>query len=374
MTIHQLVYTGESAALPFSFEPNLIFVFGDRISLEKSKIPEELSTMYPRAIFSGCSTAGEIAGETVRDDSIVVTGIQFDNTPLAHAQIALEDVDHDSFAAGKALASQLPGEGLKHVFVVSEGIFANGAKLVKGMTESLPAGTAITGGMAADGSRYDRTIVLSPDGKLATRKAAAIGFYGESISIGYGSQGGWDSFGVERIATKSVGNVLYEIDGQPALDLYKSFLGNHTEALPISALLFPFSMRKKNESTSVARTILSISETDKSITFGGDVYQGAYIRLMRANNDRLIQGAADAATVCVESTGTLPQFSVLVSCIGRKLVLKQIVEEEVENVSRILGQPVISGFYSYGELAPFDKNTHCELHNQTMTITTFREN
>jgi hypothetical protein len=356
MTSHQLVYTSESTIRPFSIVPTLIFIFGDRKLLEESTIPAELHAMYPDAIFSGCSTAGEIAGETVADGTIVVTGVNLKNTSLVSAVVSLKDV------------------GLKHIFVLSEGILVNGADLARGMCEELPVEIAVTGGMAADGSIFNKTVILEPDGKLASAKIAAIGFYGDSISIGYGSRGGWVSFGIERIATKSDGNILYEIDDQPALDLYKSFLGNHTEALPISALLFPFSMKKNKNSVPVARTILGINEENKSITFAGEVPQGAIIRLMRANNDHLIQGAADAATVCLKDSGVRPDFSILVSCIGRKVVLKQFIEEEVENVSDILGKPVITGFYSYGELAPFNENTYCELHNQTMTITTFREN
>jgi hypothetical protein len=374
MTSHQLVYTSESTIRPFSIVPTLIFIFGDRKLLEESTIPAELHAMYPDAIFSGCSTAGEIAGETVADGTIVVTGVNLKNTSLVSAVVSLKDVGFDSLAAGRELVSKLPKEGLKHIFVLSEGILVNGADLARGMCEELPVEIAVTGGMAADGSIFNKTVILEPDGKLASAKIAAIGFYGDSISIGYGSRGGWVSFGIERIATKSDGNILYEIDDQPALDLYKSFLGNHTEALPISALLFPFSMKKNKNSVPVARTILGINEENKSITFAGEVPQGAIIRLMRANNDHLIQGAADAATVCLKDSGVRPDFSILVSCIGRKVVLKQFIEEEVENVSDILGKPVITGFYSYGELAPFNENTYCELHNQTMTITTFREN
>ncbi|MCE7041055.1 FIST signal transduction protein [Dyadobacter sp. CY312] len=374
MITQQLVYSGERPVIPFSIDPDLIVVFGCRTLLERSTFAAQLRIIYPKAIFSGCSTAGEIAGETVADGTVVVTGIQFKNTPLSSATIALSDADFNSYEAGKKLVSQLPKAGLKHVFVISDGIRVNGTYLVKGMREALTPDVAITGGMAGDGSTYSKTILLEPDGNLASEKVAAIGFYGDSISVGFGSRGGWNSFGLERIATKSEGNVLYEIDGLPALDLYKSFLGEHTKALPISGLLFPFSMRKNKESDPVARTILGISEKEKSISFAGDIPQGSFIRLMRANNDRLIAGAGEAASVCIDDTGKMPEFAILISCIGRKLVLKQIVEEEVENVSEVLHTPTMTGFYSYGELAPFNKNTFCELHNQTMTITTFREN
>lgn len=372
MKIEQLVYTSETSVKSFSFNPDLIFIFGNRELLEKSEIPLELHDTYKDAIFSGCSTAGEIAGESVSDNTIIVTGIAFRNTGLASAQIALIDIEFDSFNAGKTLVSKLPTEGLKHVFVISDGLKVNGTDLVKGMTEGLASNVTITGGLAGDGAQFLKTVIVEPDGHIASESVAAIGFYGDSISIGFGSRGGWDSFGLDRLVTRSEENILYEIDDQPALDLYKSFLGEKAKDLPSSGLLFPLSMRDSEDRAPVVRTILGINEDDKSLTFAGDIPQGSFVRLMKANNDRLITGAEEAAIASSEEMEQ-PEFALLVSCVGRKLVLKQMIEEEVESVSDVLGKPAIAGFYSYGELAPFNKNASCELHNQTMTITTFRE-
>ncbi|MBT4969775.1 MAG: hypothetical protein HOM80_12280, partial [Bacteroidetes bacterium] len=204
---------------------------------------------------------------------------------------------------------------------------------------------------------------------------AAIGFYGEDIKIGYGSLGGWDSFGVERSVTKSEANVLYEIDNTPALSIYKSFLGDQAKDLPASGLLFPLSMRTEADAEPVVRTILAVDEEKQSLTFAGDIPEGSYIKLMKANIDRLITGAEDAAKVSVNPlSGNLPELAILISCVGRKLVLNQMVEEEVEAVQDVVGeQAKLTGFYSYGEIAPFLEGAKCELHNQTMTITTFQE-
>lgn len=373
MDIQQIFYSGETPFKEFSFTPNLIFIFGNRELLEKSAIPGQLHMLYPDAVFSGCSTAGEIAGESVSDNSIIATGIQFKNTPLKFASIALTEIDFNSSEAGKLLVSQLPSEGLRHVFVVSDGLRVNGTDLVQGMRAGLAPHVTLTGGLAGDGSKFQKTVILEPDGQITSETVAAIGFYGDSISIGFGSRGGWDSFGLDRKVTKSRENILFEIDDQPALDLYKSFLGDRAKDLPSSGLLFPLSMRDSEDRAPVVRTILGINEEDKSLTFAGDIPEGSFVRLMKANNDRLIRGAEEAAIACTEDMDTDPEFALLVSCVGRKLVLKQMIEEEVESVSDVLGNPAIAGFYSYGELAPFNKNESCELHNQTMTITTFRE-
>ena len=204
---------------------------------------------------------------------------------------------------------------------------------------------------------------------------AAMGLYGDNLKVGYGSLGGWDSFGPERLVTKATANVLYELDGKPALDLYKQYLGDHAKGLPATGLLFPLSLRANEGDTGVVRTILSVNEQERSMTFAGDIPVGSYVRLMKANFERLIDGAAGAAKACHQGLApSTPDLAVLISCVGRKLVLKQRIEEEVEGVREVLGEhAVLTGFYSYGEISPFTRSAKCELHNQTMTITTFSE-
>ena len=197
--------------------------------------------------------------------------------------------------------------------------------------------------------------------------------------MGYGSLGGWDSFGPDRRVTRSAKNVLYELDDQSALELYKKYLGEHAEGLPSTGLLFPLSLRDTDSDTDsehrVVRTILSINEEDQSMTFAGNVPEGSYVRLMKANFERLIDGANDAAVDSYQKIGSIsPEFALLISCVGRKLVLKERIEEEVESVRDVLGEKTtLAGFYSYGEISPVLPSSKCELHNQTMTITTMSE-
>jgi hypothetical protein len=233
---------------------------------------------------------------------------------------------------------------------------------------------AVTGGLAGDGERFQQTIV-SCDGQTVDGAVAVVGFYGDRLRIGYGSMGGWDAFGPERLVTRSDGNILYELDGGSALELYKSYLGPHAKGLPSSGLLFPLSLRGDPGSPRLVRTILGVDEMQGSLIFAGDIPEGGYAQLMKANVDRLIDGAHGAAGACHDALGqNAPDLAVLISCVGRKLVMKQRVEEEVESVRDVLGAAArLTGFYSYGEIAPFLTSAKCELHNQTMTITTFAE-
>lgn len=350
----------------------LVLLFGSTRLLSERKGLSQIREVYPKAHILGCSTSGEICGVEVSDDTLVCTAAFFERTQLKGTSVKVENAA-DSFAAGQKLAGALETKGLVHVFVISDGLKVNGSELVKGLVQNLPSTVSVTGGLSGDGDRFQKTLVLW-DGEPEPDTIAAVGFYGDSLKVGCGSLGGWDPFGPERQITKSKGNVLFQLDGKSALELYKNYLGDHAKDLPASGLLFPLSLRPKEGEAGVVRTILSIDEKEQSLTFAGDVPEGSYAQLMKANFDRLIDGAVGAAKTSYHAIGASPELAVLISCVGRKLVLKQRIEEEVEGVRDIMGnRTVLTGFYSYGEISPFTPNAKCELHNQTMTITTFSE-
>lgn len=352
----------------------LVFLFGATDLLKDPKYFAEVKAFYPSAHILSGSTAGEIIGTQVLDDSLVLTAVQFEKTQLQSAQAKVAKME-DSQRVGEQLAEALPKDGLVHVMVISEGLHVNGTSLVRGLTGKLSKEVAVTGGLVGDQARFKETVV-GLDNPPAPDVVAVVGFYGSGIKVGYGSMGGWDPFGPERLVTKSKANVLYGLDGQSALELYKKYLGDQAKDLPASGLLFPLSLRLEGKETGLVRTILSVDEKEGSMTFAGDVPEGSYVRLMKANFERLVDGASGAAAMSHQSLGsTAPDLAILISCVGRKLVLKQRVEEETESVQQALGSTtVMTGFYSYGEICPVTPTEkQCELHNQTMTITTLSE-
>ena len=350
----------------------LVLLFGSPACLKQTAWQDEIARAYPKAHRLGCSTAGEIYGTEVADETLVATAIAFEHTRLQGASLKLDEAG-GSFQAGEQLAKALPAEGLVHVLVISDGQNVNGSELVAGLMGGLPSGVTLTGGLAGDGDRFQETLVLW-DAPPAPNTIAVLGLYSQRLKVGFGSLGGWDAFGPERLVTRSEANILYELDGQPALALYKKYLGEYAKDLPASGLLFPLSLRTE-AGESVVRTILGVNEAEHSLTFAGDMPQGGHARLMKANFDRLIDGAVGAAQTSFEAIGnTSPEFALLISCVGRKLVLKQRIEEEAEGVRDVLGkETLLAGFYSYGEISPFNPSARCELHNQTMTITTLSE-
>lgn len=375
MKTHQLLLSKQKIPDHFDLQglqPQLFLVFGgSKILLDHPALPA-LREQFPEAKFAGCSTAGEICGTRVNDDTLSITAVEFEKTRIELVKTGVDD-KADSDEVGRTLIKKFPTDKLRHILVFSDGLNINGTELVHGMRAVLPENVAVTGGLAGDGADFQKTYVIAPDGSVQDKIAVGLALYNPDLKVGYGSLGGWDTFGIERRVTKSEANVLYEIDNQPALELYKSFLGDQAKGLPASGLLFPLSMRINEDDPPIVRTILAVDEDNQSLTFAGNIPKGAYVKLMKANVDRLINGAEGAAKVSFED-GIKPELAVLISCVGRKLVLKQLVEEEVEAVQEVIGeQACITGFYSYGEIAPFLQNTTCELHNQTMTITTLSE-
>ena len=352
----------------------LIIAFGaSRFATDHAPFAE-LRRALPNARVLGCSTAGEIHGTKVRDESISAAIIRFEHTSLALASARLERA-HDSLEAGRSIGATLDRPDLRCVFILSNGTGpgVNGSELVKGINETLHGRAMVTGGLAGDGSRFESTWVLQGD-ELRSDTVAAVGLYGDRIRFGHGSQGGWDIFGPERVVTRARGNVLYELDGRPALQLYKKYLGERANGLPSTGLLFPLALRSDRDTDRrLVRTILAVDETEQSLTFAGDIPEGALAQLMRANFDRLVEGASGAAASLRDSSSGGPALSIAISCVGRRLVLGQRVEEETEAVLETLAPSTTQiGFYSYGELSPYSDGT-CDLHNQTMTLTTLSE-
>lgn len=350
----------------------VVLLFGSPSVLKQRYLLQQIQRAYPQAHLLGCSTAGEISQARVLDDSLVVTALQFEHTRLRGACLQRNKGISD-FQAGELLAQELDQPELVHVFVLSRGLHVNGSELVAGLSRRLPSRVTITGGLAGDGARFRETLLVW-EGEAVTESIAALGLYSQRLRVGCGSFGGWDTFGPQNVITRSAGNILYELDGRSALSVYKAYLGEQAQGLPATGLLFPLCLLTPDSPNPVVRTILAINEANQSITFAGDVPEGMQTRFMQASLDRLIGGAVSAAKTSCRTLRSVPELAILISCVGRKLVLQQRIDEEVKGARTVLGeQTVLTGFYSYGEISPFLPGAMCKLHNQTMTITTFSE-
>jgi hypothetical protein len=346
----------------------LVLGFGSSDLISKQKSFDDIKNKFPGAQIALSSSAGEIFGLDVLENTISLVALDFMSSTVETKKVNINDFNN-SFEAGKSLIKDLFNENIKFIFVLSDGGKVNGSELVKGMNSINEKGVLITGGLAGDGTKFIQTFV-GLNAKPETGNIIAIAFNGEKLILSHGSLGGWESFGLERTVTKSKSNLLFEIDNKNALELYKTYLGKYADELPGSALLFPLSIKLSDNQEPIVRTILSINEKNRLMTFAGDMPKGSKVRFMKANLDRLIDAASEAASTCFKMNNSNPKLALLISCVGRKIILGNRIDEEVAAISDIFGnQTTLSGFYSYGEISPLKTMQNCELHNQTMTVT-----
>jgi len=228
MHVQQIVVRN-SAELPTALErldnrgANLLLLFGSVAHFTAPGLTDALRLQFPHARLLGCSTAGEITPDGVDDGTCSITAIKFDRVALSEGSTRLSGMD-DSFAAGERLGQQIAAADLKAVLVFGPGVQINGSALVNGMASVIGDAIPITGGLAGDGGAFRETWTVGRDG-IAHDKVVAIGLCGKGLRFGHGSFGGWEPFGPARKVTRSDGNVLYELDGEPALGIYKRYLG-----------------------------------------------------------------------------------------------------------------------------------------------------
>jgi hypothetical protein len=357
---------------PYVLKEPLVLILGNRFLLEDEMNYKELRKRFPDGHLVFGSSCGELVGSSVNHEHITVTAIELERTTFEVKTFNIKESKGDSEIAGREVVKKLNPKGLKHIFVISEGSFVNGSALTKGMQEALPK-VLITGGLCGDDARFEKTLAsyneIPKEGEIII-----IGFYGATFEASFSIYSGWTPFGPERLVTKAESNILYEIDGKSALDLYKKYLGDKAKDLPSSALIYPLNIKSKENQQSFVRTILNIDEEKNTMILAGDVPLNSSVQLMMTNMNNIAAASETAAIRAMQGRDAAPQLAILVSCIGRKLVLNQRVEEEIEEVRNVIGdEVVISGMYSYGEIAPFYGERSCKLHNQTMAITLISE-
>ncbi len=353
-------------------EMTLIVCFGSTNFDDIQDGFKEITQIFPTSKIIGCSTSGEIHNDILYESSLSVMVMKFEKTTLAISTLPIENVNN-SFQIGKELSIDLAKDNLKSIFILSDGLNINGSQLTKGISSSLQKDVVVTGGLAGDDANFSKTWVIVNNNHVSNF-VTAIGFYGDDLRVAYGSQGGWKKFGIDRMVTDAKNNVLYKLDNHPALEVYKKYLGDKSAELPSSGLLYPLMIKEEGSNESKVRTILAVNEEEQSITFAGDIPNGSEVMFMKATFDELIEGASLAGNNLLNFNYKDQEAAcIAISCVGRKLVLGQKTEDELEAVYSIFGDNVEQiGYYSYGEISPLNDG-QCDLHNQTMTLTLFWE-
>ena len=366
---NQISYSQKNITSPE--QVSFILVFTSRSNMESAEWLKVVQKQYPEADVISCSTSGEVYFSELTHEAITGMAVSLEKTHFAIHSAKLAEQE-GSFELGKSLANQFSTKDLKHVLLFGDGWLVNGSDLVQGMYASLGKEVSISGGLAGDGANFSKTLVgLNDD--IDQRMAVAIGFYGDALKVGFGGHGGWSELGEAYEVTESEGREILKLGNEHSLPLYKQFLGDDADGLPGSALLYPVAVWLPGAEDYVVRTVFNTDEFDQSITLGEPTPQGARLQFMRARFDDLLNGVKGAAEEALTHLGEQPEMALMVSCIGRKLLFNQQIDQEIEETHQILGpQTPIGGFYSYGEICPVQKDL-AALHHQMLTLTVFAE-
>ena len=363
-----------------NLQPHLIVAFGSFEPMHSVEF-QNFAKKFGQIPVIGCSTAGEVSRKGFFENTIVINAIRFDRdgSAVRIAHYTEEEAKIGNFESGAKLGRELNDKDLAGVMLLAPGVGANPPGIIHGLKSQLGSDAVVFGGLAGDGGQFKQTCVFY-NGEFHDGGCVAVGFYGTDLSLKHSARGGWQAFGKIREITKAKDNFVLEIDGRPALDVYKEALGDHAKDLPKMGLSFPLSIvNNDGDEIGLMRAVLTVNEDEKSLVMAGDmVLEGretgkTLIRFARGTNSQLVTGAREAAAK-LKFNDDEDSFGFLISCVARKLVLGAAIDDEVEAVAEELEHcENFSGFYAYGEIGPFFEKNDCQLHNQTFTIALLSE-
>ena len=351
------------------FQPTLAVVFMANEN-ERTAVTELLSQKGIQ-IF-GASTGDNFTDGEIESHTIVLLLLDIDP---AYFQLAIKGADEGTI---KEIAEQIGKTALmkfkKPAFlVVSGGLAVDGDEIIAGIESACGKGTTIFGGLAADFLRMQRTYVFNND-RLCDYGLLALILDEEKISLSGMAVGGWKPMGMDRIITKSVGNVVYTIDNEPALDFVSRYAGLK-DLDTNNALNFLISSNfqlqlKREDKHPVMRTPMQANPQDRSIVFAGSLPEGSKVKLCLLPGFEVIEAALNEFNNYKKDQPE-PDALILFSCAGRQLTLGPYVSEEIDGIKNIWNAP-LAGFFCYGEIGRVVSGQH-EFHNMTCSLATLKE-
>lgn len=359
--------------------PDIIWAFG-AIKFDQEQLLAGIGSVAPGVTVIGCSTDGEIATTGLGLDSLVTLAVASDTIRFHTAQV--EQVSADSYAAGAALGEKFKNLDCSYIQIFTEGIKANADEILLGMKASLGNDISVAGGASGDGGVFKQTFQYHNESVL-TDSIVAVAFEGDfEFSTGVGC--GWFPVGIAKKVTKATGNVVYELDGQPALQVYEKYLGRHASKLPAVGVEYPLGLlaptsEPDDSDTFVCRATMGVDHQAGSITFAGDIPEGVWVKMTMGYESDIIQAATEAARTAMDkllgrNPEIKPKIVFIYSCMARKIVLGSKTQNEIAAVQNIVGDTIpIIGFYTYGEFAPAGESNASYFHNETVTLSIIGE-
>ena len=359
--------------LPESSAPNdnvdLVLVHGNSYSMEQPSLLENLCQAYPCACIAGISAAGELLNGEAFENSIVYSAIEFDHTTVRQARVNLNEDREDEYESGLKLAKQLLEDDLAAVIIYSEGLSVDCDEIVKGARQVIDSEVPFIGGLASDVNAIEHTVVMDREG-VYDDAVVALGIYGKRIEVDVITSN-FDQKGIEVEITSSEGNIIYEINGKPALSEYENLILEQSSQKLNSRLLHPLLILDEESNQAMyCRSIHAFDTESNSLLSAGTVPEGRARLISVIDLKDLIR---DADSISSNFNNQPTEFALVVSCAGRKTAMDDEWPQEATVIQKNLGETPSIGFYSFGEIGMSYLDSSTILHNHTLTIAAFTE-
>ena len=336
------------------FQPTLAIVFVS-VKLERKSITALLH-QYQIDVF-GCTSCGEFTGDHHSEGEIVILLLDLDRQ---YYRILLEEVKDN---AVKAAASRIAAQALQHfsnpTFLLSStGIYADGhyfdgETLVSVLVEKLGRDCIFFGGMAGDDWAIQNSYVFTAEQESANAITALV-FDGDRISLQGIATHGWKPLGLSRKITKSIGNKVYSIDGQPAAEMYLKYLGMEQKSgdekfdiFKDLSVHFPFIARRKDGET-VIKSPRFIDRESNALVMDIEMEEGSEFHFTTPPDFEIAEEIIAEAAEMKNRMESQPDALLIFSCAGRPPVLGPLTIIENEGLAKVWQVPM-AGFYTYGE-------------------------
>lgn len=359
---------------------SFVLAFGSA-RFDQAALLHGIRSITHEAPLIGCSTAGEITAEGPAKRSAVVVTVQSDRMTATtglgeRLDTAPRQAGED--AARPAARAKPPDP---HLFLMfPDGVSGNVAEAIRGVQSVLGLSFPIVGAAAGDDLSFRRTVQYH-HGTAHTDSAVGALLSGP-IAVGFGARHGWRPLGKPRLVTRAMANVVHELDGQSAVNLYEEYFGQGAEALRRESLarmtiIYPLGMPIPDEEEYMLRNVLRITPQG-NLVYAGEVPEGSAVRLMMGSKDHALAAARVAAERAMMGLGAKrPRLALVFSSASRARLFGRAAGAEIRCIQEVVGLKVpVAGFYGYGELAPLSSDRylgHTYYHNETLVVVTVAE-
>src|SRR3954469_9833888 len=343
---------------------------------------EQINAQWPGIALIGCTTDGEMSSHVLfAEDSlalILLSGDDFHAVSGVARSVSTDVAGSIRASAGDAVKRLAASDGGDHkvgaprlCITMPDGLTVSGSAALDALRAELGDAVPIFGGTAGDQWRFKGTRQFH--GTEVLQDSVPFLLFGEGVVFSFGVDTGWRPIGREGRVTDVDGHVVRAIDGRPATEFYREFLGN-ADIPPLTE--YPLAVTADEGRGANSYYLRAPGRTDEAtgcIHFLGDVPDGSRVHITTTNRDQILAATRSSFQFALDdfpkdtAGGGAPALALCISCAGRKQILGSRTQEEARIVKELLGDVPAAGFYGYGEIARLAKDGVPHYHNETFT-------